>query len=88
MLDVDPTGAFLCAQAAARRWVAAGPASSSAGRRIINVTSVHEHIPLRGSGPDTAAKHGSGGLTKLMALELAEHGITVNAVAPARSPPG
>ena len=79
VLDVDLTGAFLCAQAAARRWVASG---SSAGGRIINVTSVHEHIPLRGSGPYTAAKHGLGGLTKLMALELAEHGITVNAVAP------
>ena len=80
VLDVDLTGAFLCAQAAARRWVAAGP--SSDGRRIINVTSVHEHIPLRGSGPYTAAKHGLGGLTKLLALELAEHGITVNSVAP------
>jgi len=80
VLDVDLTGAFLCAQAAARRWVSG--CASSGVRRIINVTSVHEHIPLRGSGPYTAAKHGLGGLTKLMALELAEHGITVNSVAP------
>jgi hypothetical protein len=77
VIDVNLTGAFLCAQAAAKRWVAEGR-----GGRIVNVTSVHEHIPLEGSGPYTASKHGLGGLTKVMALELAEHGITVNAVAP------
>jgi NAD(P)-dependent dehydrogenase (short-subunit alcohol dehydrogenase family) len=48
----------------------------------VNVTSVHEHVPLRGAAPYVAAKHGLGGLTKCMALELAEHGIAVNAVAP------
>jgi NAD(P)-dependent dehydrogenase (short-subunit alcohol dehydrogenase family) len=77
ILDVNLTGAFLCAQAAARRWVEEG-----SGGRIVNVTSVHEHIPLEGSGPYTASKHGLGGMTKVLALELAEHGITVNAVAP------
>jgi len=77
VLDVNLTGAFLLSQAAAKRWVAEGR-----GGRIVNVTSVHEHIPLEGSGPYTASKHGLGGLTKVMALELAEHGITVTAVAP------
>jgi NAD(P)-dependent dehydrogenase (short-subunit alcohol dehydrogenase family) len=77
VIDVNLTGAFLCAQAAAKRMVAQGR-----GGRIVNVTSVHEHIPLEGSGPYTASKHGLGGLTKVMALELAEHGITVNSVAP------
>jgi NAD(P)-dependent dehydrogenase (short-subunit alcohol dehydrogenase family) len=76
-LDVDLTGTFLAAQAAARRMVAAGTRG-----RIVNVTSVHEHVPLPGATPYVAAKHGIGGLTKNMALELAEHGITVNAVAP------
>jgi NAD(P)-dependent dehydrogenase (short-subunit alcohol dehydrogenase family) len=52
------------------------------GGRIINVTSVHEHIPLRGSSAYCASKGGLGLLTKVMALELAEHGITVNSVAP------
>ena len=77
ILEVDLTGAFLAAQAAARRMVA-----GAVRGRIVNVTSVHEHVPLRGATPYVAAKHGLGGLTKVMALELAEHGITVNAVAP------
>jgi len=77
VLEVDLTGAFLCAQAAARRMVAAGD-----GGRIVNVTSVHEHIPLPGAAPYCAAKGGLGLLTKVMALELATHGITVNSVAP------
>jgi NAD(P)-dependent dehydrogenase (short-subunit alcohol dehydrogenase family) len=77
VLEVDLTGAFLAAQAVARRMVAAGVAG-----RIVNVTSVHEHVPLEGSTPYVVAKHGLGGLTKSMALELAAHGITVNSVAP------
>jgi NAD(P)-dependent dehydrogenase (short-subunit alcohol dehydrogenase family) len=77
VLDVDLTAAFVCAQAAARRMVEQGR-----GGAIVNVTSVHEHIPLSGSAPYTAAKHGLGGLTKVMALELGAHRIRVNAVAP------
>jgi NAD(P)-dependent dehydrogenase (short-subunit alcohol dehydrogenase family) len=77
VLDVDLTGAFVCAQRAAQRMVEAGR-----GGRIVNITSVHEHVPLRGSAAYCAAKGGLGLLTKVMALELAKHGITVNAVAP------
>src|SRR3954453_17915676 len=77
VLEVDLTGAFVCAQEAARRMVAGGR-----GGRIVNVTSVHEHVPLEGSAPYCASKGGLGLLTKVMALELAQHGITVNAVAP------
>jgi NAD(P)-dependent dehydrogenase (short-subunit alcohol dehydrogenase family) len=77
VIDVDLTAAFLCFQAAARRMVERG-----AGGRVIFVTSVHEHIPLHGNAPYTAAKHGLGGLVKAAALELAEHRILVNAVAP------
>jgi len=77
VLEVDLTAAFLCFREAARRMVTAG-----SGGRVVFVTSVHEHIPLRGNAPYSAAKHGLGGLVKVAALELAEHGILVNAVAP------
>jgi NAD(P)-dependent dehydrogenase (short-subunit alcohol dehydrogenase family) len=77
VLEVDLTGAFLCGQAAARLLVAQGR-----GGRVINVTSIHEHVPLVGSAAYCAAKGGLGLLTKVMALELAQHGITVNSVAP------
>jgi NAD(P)-dependent dehydrogenase (short-subunit alcohol dehydrogenase family) len=76
-LEVNLTGPFLCAQAAARRMVSAGT-----GGRIVNVTSIHEHAPLPAAGAYCAAKAGLGMLTKVLALELAPHGITVNAVAP------
>src|SRR3954454_8266272 len=77
VLSTDLDGAFLCLQRAARRMVGAGR-----GGRIINITSVHEHQPRVGSAAYCAAKGGLGLLTKVAALELGEHGITVNAVAP------
>ncbi len=77
VLATDLDGAFLCLQRAARRMVAAGR-----GGRIVNITSVHEHQPRVGAAPYCAAKGGLGLLTRTAALELAAHGITVNAVAP------
>jgi NAD(P)-dependent dehydrogenase (short-subunit alcohol dehydrogenase family) len=73
----DLDGAFLCLQRAARRMAAEG-----SGGRIVNITSVHEHQPRVGAAPYCAAKGGLGLLTRTAAIELAEHGITVNAVAP------
>ncbi|TFV55245.1 SDR family oxidoreductase [Geodermatophilus sp. DF01-2] len=77
VLTTDLDAAFLGLQRAARRMVAAGR-----GGRIVNVTSVHEHQPRVGAAAYCAAKGGLGLLTRVAAIELAEHGITVNAVAP------
>lgn len=77
IVATDLDGAFVCLQRAARRMIRAGN-----GGRLIAVTSVHEHQPRVGSSAYDAAKHGLGGLMKTIALELGEHGITANSVAP------
>jgi NAD(P)-dependent dehydrogenase (short-subunit alcohol dehydrogenase family) len=77
VVATDLDGPFLCAQRAARRMIDQGD-----GGRIVNVTSVHEHVPRLGAAAYCSAKAGLGMLTKVLALELAEHGILVNSVAP------
>jgi NAD(P)-dependent dehydrogenase (short-subunit alcohol dehydrogenase family) len=74
--DVDVRGSFLAAQAAARRMKDQGRGS------IVNITSVHEHIPRPGFAVYAAAKAALGMLSRSLALELAELGIRVNSVAP------
>jgi 3-hydroxybutyrate dehydrogenase len=50
--------------------------------RIINVASVHGLIASPFKAAYVAAKHGMIGLTKVVALEGAEHGVTCNAICP------
>ncbi|HYF46589.1 MAG TPA: SDR family oxidoreductase [Acidimicrobiales bacterium] len=77
VLAVDLEAPFVLGQRAARRMVEQGT-----GGVIVNVTSVHEHVPLPGATAYCMAKGGLGLLTKSMALELAEHGIRVVSLAP------
>jgi glucose 1-dehydrogenase len=74
--DVDVRGSFLAAQAAARRMKDQG------GGSIVNITSVHEHIPRPDFAVYAAAKAALGMLSRNLALELAQYGIRVNSVAP------
>lgn len=75
-LDVDLTGVFLVSLYAARRMAATG------GGTIVNISSVHEHVPRAGAAPYCVSKAGVGMLTKCLALELAGKGVRAVAVAP------
>ncbi len=77
VIDTNLTGAFLTSQAAARQMVTQG-----AGGRIVNVASNSGIFGGRGRGAYGASKAGLINLTQTMAIELAEHDILVNAVAP------
>ena len=77
VLGVNLKGQFLCARAAARRMIQQG-----SGGRIVNIASTAANNARYAGGAYCAAKAGVVQLTKVMALELGEHGITVNAVGP------
>jgi len=78
VLDVNLTGLFLCTRASARAMISGG-----GGGRIVNITSIDAlHPSMVGLAHYDASKHGAWGFTKNVALELAPHGIWVNAVAP------
>ncbi|HDR2979373.1 TPA: SDR family NAD(P)-dependent oxidoreductase, partial [Pseudomonas aeruginosa] len=77
VLDTNLKGAWAVAQESARRMVAAGKGGS-----LINVTSILASRVAGAVGPYLAAKAGLAHLTRAMALELARHGIRVNALAP------
>jgi NAD(P)-dependent dehydrogenase (short-subunit alcohol dehydrogenase family) len=73
---VDVRAALLLSQLAAQEMKKQGDGS------IVNITSVHEHIPRPDFAVYASAKAALGMLTRSAALELAEHNIRVNAVAP------
>jgi NAD(P)-dependent dehydrogenase (short-subunit alcohol dehydrogenase family) len=76
-LRVNLSGAFLCAQAVARRMVERG-----AGGRIVNIGSTNSFTAERGQASYVTSKGGLAMLTRAMAVDLAPHGILVNAVVP------
>lgn len=77
IIDINLYGTFLFAQVVARQMVRQGD-----GGRIVNVASNSGLFGGRGRAAYGASKAGVINLTQTLAIELAEHGILVNAVAP------
>jgi 2-deoxy-D-gluconate 3-dehydrogenase len=78
VIDVNLIGLFLCTKAVSARMIAQGR-----GGRIVNVTSIDAlHPSMVGLAHCDGSKHGAWVFTKNVALELAPHNISVNAIAP------
>ncbi len=76
VIDVNLKGAFLCIKEAVRLM------QNSDNPSIINITSVHETLPKPHYVHYSASKAALGMMTRTLALELADRGIRVNAIAP------
>jgi 3-oxoacyl-[acyl-carrier protein] reductase len=76
MLDVNLKGTFMCAQEAAREMVKLG------GGAIVNVSSHSGLLGSNGRSAYAASKGGVIAMTRVVAVDLAQFGIRVNAIAP------
>jgi NAD(P)-dependent dehydrogenase (short-subunit alcohol dehydrogenase family) len=76
LMDVNLRGLFFTCQAAGRHMVERGYG------RIVNMSSQAGRVGIRRHGAYSASKGGVEALTRVLALEWAPHGVTVNAVAP------
>lgn len=77
VMDVNLTGVMLANQQAAKAMIASGN-----GGTIVNIASAAAKVPLRGGVDYCVSKAGVWMLTKAFALEVADHGVRVNAIGP------
>lgn len=76
LISIMLTGTFLCSKSVIPLM------KKNNWGRIINVSSIHGKVASPFKAAYVSAKHGVLGLSKVMALELAEHNVTVNSICP------
>ncbi len=77
IIGTNLTGSFLCARHAARAMI-----PQNSGGKIINIGSMYSILGRGGSANYVSSKTGVLGLTRALAVELAEYNIQVNAILP------
>lgn len=77
IIAVNLLGPYLVAQEAAKQMIKQGQ-----GGRIINISSIHEDLPMPTNAAYCASKGGLRMLTRTIAVELAKDKITVNNIGP------
>lgn len=82
VLDINLKGSFFCSREAIKKMLSQTKRSDSPDYSIINISSVHQTTPMPLAVPYAASKGGMEMLTKTMALEVADKGIRINAIAP------
>jgi glucose 1-dehydrogenase len=82
VLDINLKGSFFCGREAIKKMLSQKKAGDSPNYSIINISSVHQTTPMPLAVPYAASKGGMEMLTKTMALEVADKGIRINAIAP------
>jgi NAD(P)-dependent dehydrogenase (short-subunit alcohol dehydrogenase family) len=82
VIDTNVTGTFFLTQQAGRHWIAGGRPGC-----VVNIASTHGLVGAAERSTYGISKAAIIHMTKMLAIEWAEHGIRVNAIAPGRVPP-
>jgi len=77
VFSVNTRGTFLCTKEVVKLMLEKGIKG-----RIINISSINDHLPTTGHAPYCTSKAGISMFTRVAALELGPHGININAIAP------
>lgn len=77
LMAVNVSGFLLCSQSFGKQMIAGG------GGSMVHIASISGHVPQPYSGPYSVSKAGVKMLSRLLAVELGEHGIRSNVVSPA-----
>lgn len=77
VFNVNVRGTFLCTKEVVKVML-----EKDIKGRIVNISSINDHLPTTGHSPYCASKAAISMFTRVAALELGQHGINVNAIAP------